>query len=87
MERIRMFAYAWTNNCQDLSDFTRDLETTLNTELAYMLQRDRATEALAVQQGSHVTRTSSTFDKPSARCATETPAPEDDTHEQWPACS
>lgn len=33
-EQLKLFAYAWVNNCQDLAEFTRQLEGELNSRLS-----------------------------------------------------
>ena len=50
----RHFAFAWLNNCQDLHDFTINLQDYLNQELASHLRREQAAFDLAEQQGGEL---------------------------------
>lgn len=49
--QLKHFAFAWMNNCQDLHDFTVNLQDFLNRSLFMMHEREAAAEELAEKHG------------------------------------
>eukprot|EP01043_Picozoa_sp_COSAG02_P056940 COSAG02_NODE_6832_length_3339_cov_20.969753_2_plen_576_part_00 len=65
-EQLKHFSFAWMNNCQDLHDFTVNLQDYLNRSLFMMHEREVAAEELAAQHGGLARLTSAPLGSPRA---------------------
>eukprot|EP01044_Picomonas_judraskeda_P011692 COSAG03_NODE_1615_length_3767_cov_3581.553435_2_plen_607_part_00 len=63
-EQLKHFSFAWMNNCQDLHDFTVNLQDFLNRSLFMMQEREVAAEELAEQHGGLTRLTSAPLGSP-----------------------
>ena len=52
--KLKHFAFAWLNNCQDLHDFSINLQDYLNRELAAHLRREQVAMDLQEQRGGEL---------------------------------
>ena len=59
LAQLKHFAFAWMNNCQDLHDFTVNLQDYLNKSLYEAHEREVSMIETAQQQGGHLMRLAS----------------------------
>ena len=62
--QLKHFSFAWMNNCQDLHDFTVNLQDFLNRSLFMLHERELAAEELAEQHGGLARMTSAPLGSP-----------------------